>query len=182
MEKVIGEVVFNDYPDNKFAKKVDFWCTPEGLDLIRGWRMQGDSVELIAQKMEIDIRTFRSWRKKYPEFNEVLAAGKEVVIKRVEQSLLNRACGYDYWEEYWDLVEGELRLTRKVKKHCPADIKAILSFLYNRAPESWRAIQEPLEQTQYVETVKNVLVAMKQVAEDGKAQALEIKKEEADAD
>jgi hypothetical protein len=178
MEKVIGEVVFNDYPDNKFAKKVDYWHTEEGLALIRGWRIQGDSVEVIAQKMQIDIRTFRSWRKKYPEFDDAIVMGREVAIKKVEQSLLTRACGYDYYEEVWDLVEGEMRLTRRIKKHCPADVKAILHFLYNRAPDCWRAIQEPLEQTRYVETVKNVLIAMKKVAEDGKAQSLEIKKDE----
>ena len=173
MERVIGEVVFDDYPDGKYAKKVDWWRTPEGLDLIKGWRMQGDSVDLIAEKMCIDIRTFRSWRKRYPEFEDAVKMGKEVTIKRVEDSLYNRACGYDYWEEIYDLIEGEMRLTRKIKRHCPADVKAILNFLYNRDPQHWRAIQEPLEATQYVESVKNILVAMKQVADEGGSRLLE---------
>ena len=180
MEKVIGGVKFTDYPDNKFAQKVDWWRTPEGLDLIKGWRMQGDSVEMVAEKMEIDIRTLRTWRKKYPEFEQAVTMGKEVTIKRVEQSLYNRACGYDYWEEIWDLVEGEMRLTRKIKRHCPADIKAILNFLYNRDPQHWRAVQEPLEATQYVESVKNILVAMKEVAETGENKSLEVKEDGAE--
>lgn len=180
MEKVIGEVVFTDYPDGKFAKKVDWWLTPEGLDLIKGWRVQGDSVDMIAEKMGIDKRTFRAWRKKYPEFDEVTKLGKEVTIKRVEDSLYNRATGYDYWEEIWDLVEGEMRLVRKIKRHCPADVKAILNFLYNRDPQHWRAIQEPLEATQYVESVRSVLVAMKEVAESGEAKTLDIQEDTAE--
>ena len=177
MEKVVGEVVFKDYPDNKFAKKVDYWRTPEGLDLIRGWRMQGDSVDLIAQKMEIDVRTFRAWRTKYPEFNDVVQTGKEVTIKRVEQSLYNRALGYNYEEITQELIEGEMRTTKIVTKHVPADIKAMLNFLYNRDPQHWRAIQEPLEATQYVESVKNILVAMKQVAESGETRSLEVQED-----
>lgn len=178
MEKVIGDVVFEDYPDNKYAKKAKWWTSPEGMDLIKGWRMQGDSVDRIAEKMGVDKRTFRSWRNKYPDLNEAVQMGKEVTIKRVEQSLYNRACGYDYWEEIWDLVEGEMRLTRKIKRHCPADVKAILNFLYNRNPQAWRALQEPLEATQYTESVKNVLIAMKQVAESGETQALEVREEQ----
>ena len=92
MERVIGEVVFNDYPDGKFAKKVDWWITPEGIDLIKGWRMQGDSVELIAQKMEIDIRTLRAWRKKHPELEEAITMGKEVLRWIASQLVI---IGYD---------------------------------------------------------------------------------------
>lgn len=177
MEKVIGEVVFKDYPDGKFAKKIDWWLTPEGLDLIRGWRVQGDSVDLIAEKMGIDKRTFRAWRNKHPEMEEACKLGKEVTIRRVEESLYNRACGYDYWEEIWDLVEGEMRLVRKIKRHCPGDVKAILNFLYNRDPQHWRSIQEPLEQTQYTETIKNVLVAMREVAESGQNKEIEVQED-----
>lgn len=180
MEKVIGEVVFDDYPDNKFAKKVDYWRTPEGLDLIKGWRVQGDSVDLIAQKMGVDKRTFRVWRTKYPEFNDAVQTGKEVTIKRVEQSLYNRAMGYDYEEITRELVEGEMRITKIVTKHVPADVKAILNFLYNRDPQHWRAIQEPLEATQYVESVKNILIAMKQVAESGETRSLEVQEDTAE--
>lgn len=172
MKKVIGDVIFTDYPD-KFAKKIDWWRTPEGLDLIKRWRCQGESIKDIAEKrMGVDIRTLRSWRKDYPEFDEVLAIGKEVTLARVEESLYQRATGYDYIEQTYELVEGEMRLTKEVKKHVPPDVKAILHFLYNRDPQHWRAIQEPIENTQYQDTVKNILVAMKQVAESGQEQTI----------
>lgn len=172
MKRVIGDVVYTDYPD-KFAKKVDWWRTPEGLDLIKRWRCQGESIRDIAEKrMGIDIRTLRSWRKDYPEFDEVLTIGKEVTLARVEESLYQRAIGYDYVEQTYELVEGEMRLTKEVKKHMPPDVKAILHFLYNRDPQHWRAIQEPIESTEYKETVKDILIAMKEVAESGQTQVV----------
>lgn len=174
MEKVVGEVIFTDYPDEKFAKKIDWWRTPEGLDLIRGWRCQGLSVKQTCEKMQIDIRTLRSWRKKFPEFEDAITIGKEVTVARVEHSLYQRATGYDYKEQTFELIEGEMRLTKEVIKHVPADVKAILNFLYNRDPQHWRAIQEPLEATQYTETIKNILISMKQVAETGEDKEFEV--------
>lgn len=174
MEKAIGEVVFNDYPDGKFAKKVDWWITPEGFDLIKRWRCQGLSIQQICEKMGIDIRTLRSWRKKYPELEEALAYCKEVTISRVEQSLYQRALGYDYEETTRELIEGEMRVTKIVTKHVVPDVKAILNFLYNRDPQHWRALQEPLEQTQYTEAIQNVLIAMKEVAESGNSKEVAV--------
>ena len=95
----------------------------------------------------------------------------------VEEALYRRAVGYDYWEEVWELVEGEVILTKKYKRHLPPDVKAILHFLFNRMPNQWRAIQEPLERTQYVETIQNILVAMKEVAENKQPQEIEVKEE-----
>lgn len=174
MDKVYGEVVFEDYPDGKFAKKVDWWHTEQGLEIIRRWRTQGYSIKEVAKKMGIDLRTLNAWRKKYPEFDEKLAEGKESTIAKVEHSLFERATGYDYQEEVWELIEGEMRLVRIFKKHAPPDIKAILNFLYNRDPQHWRAIQEPLEKTQYTETIKNVLIAMKEVAETGQDTTVDV--------
>ena len=103
---------------------------------------------------------------------------KDVADSSVEDALWRRAVGYDYWEEIWDLVEGEMRLTRKWKKHMPPDTKAIMQWLFNRLPLRWRALQEPLQDTQYTETIKNILVAMKEVAESGKSQEVEVKEDQ----
>ena len=166
MEKTIDDKVYVDYPD-KYAKKVDWWRSDAGLDLIRGWRAKGKTIKQVLESMGIDPRTFRAWRKKYPEFNEAIEVGKDVAVSRVEQSLFNRACGYDYVERTYELVEGEMRLVREYHKHMPADIKAALSFLYNRDSKHWRAIQPPAEETKYLEAIENVLVAMKNTAETG---------------
>ena len=49
-----------------------------------------------------------------------------------------------------------------------------MSWLYNRLPGQWRAVQEPLEVTQYTETIKNILVAMKEVADGGTEKVVEV--------
>ena len=72
---------------------------------------------------------------------------------------------------------SELVMTKKFKKHLPPDTKAILHWLFNRLPGMWRAVQEPLESTQYTETIQNILVAMKEVAEKGGAKQIKVKEE-----
>lgn len=173
MEKVIDTVVYTDYPD-KYAKKVDWWRSEAGLDLIRGWRGKGKTIKEVIASMGIDPRTFRSWRKKYPEFNEAIEVGRDVAVSRVEQSLFKRACGYDYIEQVYELVEGEMMLVREYHRHMPPDVKAALSFLYNRDCKNWRAIQPPAEETKYLEAIENVLVAMKEVAETGEESIVDV--------
>lgn len=173
MKKPIGDKVYIDYPD-KFAKKSDWWRTEQGLTLIRSWRAEGKTIKEVYESMGIDPRTFRSWRKQYPEFDEVLNEGVQVANASVSQALLKRAVGYDYFEEVYELVEGELMLVRRIKKHMPPDVKAIMHWLYNRDPKNWRAIQTPIEETQYISTVQNILVTMKDVAEHGEAKEVEV--------
>ena len=99
----------------------------------------------------------------------------------VEDALYRRAVGYNYEEKVFELIEGEVRLTKVYERHMPPDTKAIMHYLFNRKPEVWRAIQEPLEATQYTEAIKNILVAMKEVAENGHVKqiaAVEMKNEE----
>lgn len=124
--------------------------------------------------MGVDPRTFRRWRKKYPEFDEAMATGVEVANVSVSQALFRKAIGYDYEEKTYELVEGEMRLTKRVTKHVQPDVKAIMHWLYNRDPRNWRALQEPLEETQYLDTVQSILVAMKNVAEGGEDKVIDV--------
>lgn len=147
-----------------------FWLSEEGLALIGGWRRNGVPLtEIATQYVGISKTAWWGWYKESEELRKVCANGVDVANAKVEGALLKRALGYDYWEETWELVEGEMMLVRKMKKHLPPDVKAILCWLYNRRPEDWRSIQEPLQDTQYKDTVKNILVAMKEVAESGQA-------------
>lgn len=137
--------VFSDYPDNKFAKKIDWWTSPEGIELISGWRKEGYTLANLCEKMGIDKRTFRVWRKKCPQLEDALLIGKEISDKRVINSLYQRATGYNYDEITQELVEGKMRVTKIVTKHVPPDVRACLAYLYNRCSKDWRAIQEPVD-------------------------------------
>jgi hypothetical protein len=173
-------MAYLDFPDHLQGQKQRkaFWLSDEGLQLIAGWRRNGVPLTTIAEEhIGVCRTTFWNWYRESEEMRKACSVAKDVCDMTVEDALYRRAVGYDYWEEVWDLIEGELRLSRKLKKHMPPDTKAIMQWLYNRLPLVWRALQEPLQDTQYTETIKNILVAMKEVAENGESQQVEVKEE-----
>lgn len=174
-------MAYIDFPDGLKGQKErkKFWLSEDGLKLIAGWRRNGTSLTRIANEYIGVSNTafFGHWMKESEDLRKALATSKEIADLSVEEALYRRAVGYDYWEEVWELVEGRVILTKKFKKHLPPDVKAILHWLWSRMPNQWRAVQEPLEKTQYVETIQNILVAMKEVAENGDSQQIEIKEE-----
>lgn len=174
-------MAYLDFPEGLKGQKErkKFWLSEPGLKLIAGWRRNGTSLTKIANEY-IGISNsafFGHWLKESEDLRKAVAASKDVANMSVEEALYRRATGYDYWEEVWELVEGEVILTKKYKKHLPPDVKAILHFLFNRLPNQWRSIQEPIEKTQYVETVQSILVAMKEVAEGQGNKEIEVKEE-----
>lgn len=170
-------VAYIDFPPDIKGQKdrKKFWLSEEGLTLIAGWRRNGVPLTKIATDyVGVSKTGFFGWYRESEDLRKACAVSLEVANSSVESALLKRAQGYDYWEESWELIEGELRLVKKYKKHVPPDVKAILSWLYNRLPGQWRAVQEPLEVTQYTETIKNILVAMKEVAGGGSEKVVEV--------
>lgn len=163
-------MAYIDFPeglDNQKKRKA-FWLSEDGLTLITGWRRQGVPLTEIAEKnIGISKTAFWGWYRQSEELRRACKNSKDIADYTVEDALYRRAVGYNYEEKVFELVEGEVRLTKVFEKHMPPDTKAIMQYLFNRKPEVWRAIQEPLEATQYTETIKNILVAMKEVAENG---------------
>lgn len=173
-------MAYVDFPEGLEGqkKRKAFWLSEPGLQLIAGWRRNGVPLTKIAtDNIGVSKTAFFGWYRESDELRKACANAKDVADYTVEDALYRRAVGYDYWEEQWELVEGDMILTRKYKKHLPPDTKALLHWLFNRLPNQWRAVQEPLEKTQYVETIQNILVAMKEVAEGGEAQKLEVAEE-----
>ena len=174
-------MAYVDFPEGLKGQKERkrFWLSDKGLQLIAGWRRNGVPLTEIAIKnIGISKTAWWGWYKESEDLRKACAMAKDVADYTVEDALYRRAVGYDYWEEIWELVEGEVIMTKKIKKHLPPDTKAIMQWLYNRMPNQWRAMQEPLEKTQYVETVQNILVAMKEVAESGDTKQVEVKEEQ----
>lgn len=169
-------MAYMDFPDGLEGqkKRKAFFLSADGLALIQDWRRHGIPLTKIAEDyIGVSRTAFWGWYRQSEELRKVCAISKDITDSNVEDALYRRACGYDYTEEVWELVEGQMTLVRQFVKHMPPDIKAILAWLYNRRPNVWRSLQEPLESTQYVETVKNILVAMKEVAETGQPKAIE---------
>lgn len=176
-------MAYIDFPQNLKGQKERkaFWLSEEGLTLIAGWRRQGISVVDVATKyVGVSKTAWFGWCRESEELRHTIAVSKDVANMKVEKSLLKRALGYEYVESTYELIEGEMRLVREHHRHMPPDTKAILSWLYNKMPSEWRTVQEPLESTQYVDTIKNIMVAMKQVAEDGGTRQIEAKEDDAE--
>ena len=95
------------------------------------------------------------WKTEHPEFGEALKRAKEEFdTKVVEASLLKRAKGYRYDEvvmepcvvrkkgELPELSDPALAVTKRMRKHMPGDVRAMVFWLKNRSPERWRDRQE----------------------------------------
>lgn len=165
-------MAYIDFPDckpgspNQGAKK-KFYLSEEGLTLVRQWRREGLTIEEIAHKyIDVAETTLSRWRHESDDFNNALKIGQDQANSLVEESLFRRAIGYDYDEDTWELVEGEMRKTRTVRKHVAPDVKACLSWLYSRRSDRWRATQDPIDDTKdEIEKAKKIIVAIKEVAD-----------------
>lgn len=167
VEVMDSSVVFTDYPINKYAKKIDWWTSDKGLELIAGWRQAGCTIKEITEKMGVDVRTFRDWRKKCDKLDEIMEVGRDLAITRVENALYKRAVGFYYDEITKELIEGEMRTTKVVTKYVPPDVKACLHYLYNRDYENWRAIQQPIDvNLPAIHSAEDMLVTIRKAAEN----------------
>lgn len=120
--------------------KYQEWLEPEGLLKIEGWARDGLTDEQIATNIGIAYSTLRDWRDKYPALSAALKKGKEVVDRKVENALLQRALGYEYTEttrEYVPELE-EMHVTKEVTKQVAPDTTAQIFWLKNRKPQEWR--------------------------------------------
>ena len=92
--------------------KYEYWRTTDGLILLQGWARDGLTDEQIAHNLGIRRATLYEWKNKYPDINDALKKGKEIVDYEVENALLKRA------------KQG--------------DVTAQIFWLKNRRPEKWR--------------------------------------------
>jgi hypothetical protein len=171
-------MAFKDFPDNNEGRKARraFYETDDGIELIEHWRRQGLKVEQIAEDcIGVSKYTFQKWRKENPRMQKALDVAIEICNANVEKTLYKKAIGFYYEEEIKELVEGELMTTKVARRYCPPDTKAIMHWLFSRMPERWRSVQEPIENTQLQDNISNILVAMKEVAEQGNQQQIDVK-------
>ena len=118
------------------------WLTEEGLTKIIGWARDGLVNEQIAQNIGIHPSTLYAWQNKYPEIDEALKQGKEVVDREVENALLRRALGYEYEEVKMIATESGGKRVEKTRKQVLPDVTAQIFWLKNRKPKEWRDKQE----------------------------------------
>lgn len=121
---------------------VDDWLTDDGLLLLESWARDGYTMNDIANKIGISIKTFLNWKGRYPEIHKAVSKGKELVDYQVENALLKSALGYKTKEvkvtttmRYGKVVETIKEVT---DKEVAPNVPAIQMWLYNRTKDKWK--------------------------------------------
>ncbi len=104
---------------------------------------EGYTVNEVAEAIEVTQSTIYEWAKKRPEFFKDLQNWKAEADKRVERSLYQKACGFEYEEEEAKVValgnnQGSEIVKVKVKRKLPPEATSAIFWLKNRKPQEWR--------------------------------------------
>jgi len=93
----------------------------------------------LAKLFRVSKSLINNWKKDHPEFLAAIKAGKDKYdTENVETALLKRALGYSYDETIKELDEdGDMEITKKVRKQVAGDVKAQTFWLRNRNRERW---------------------------------------------
>lgn len=119
--------------------KIDEWLTDDGLNQITKWAENGLIGRQISHNMGIGYGTLMEWQRQYPQIQTAIKNGRVVKDFEVENSLLQRATGYQYEEDTYEQNEnGELVVVKKVLKSQAPDVAAQIFWLKNRNPKEWR--------------------------------------------
>lgn len=123
---------------------IDEWLEEDNLMLLECWARDGYTFQDIANRIGITVRALSKWRDQFPEINEALKRGREIIDYKVENALLKAALGYKTKEsrvlietdrKNGDLVREERETT--IKEVAP-NVNACQVWLYNRKPELWK--------------------------------------------
>lgn len=134
---------------NKYYKKV----LPK-LPLIMKWCRAGLNDLEICDRLKIKKSSYYEYKKKYPEFNEVVRKGKEYADAEVENQLYKNCIGYEYTEEVQStkkevIYENGKRVKEivqpvviELRKYRPSETNAAKFWLTNREKENWKDKQD----------------------------------------
>jgi hypothetical protein len=121
-------------PKERVADKVD-------LALVKRLYTLGFTDELLGFAVGVTERTINNW-KDDEDFLAVCKAGKAMADSNVVKTLQRLTKGYNYYEQIAEkrtYRDGSTMLIqRRVKKHVPPNVVAIIFWLKNRLPAQWR--------------------------------------------
>lgn len=122
--------------------KVDEWLKEEKLELLSCWA-RDFTLSDIAKRIGVSEKTLITWRKTYPEIEQAIKDGKEIVDYRVENALLKVALGYTTTDVKTIISPPDKNGNRairveKTEREVPPNPTAIMCWLNNRKPEQWK--------------------------------------------
>ena len=131
---------------NREKEPYYYWTSEDGLLRIAGWASDGLTFEEIATNMGVQRPTINRWKGRNQPLREALANNRDSMDRKVENALVKNALGYKYTETK-TVVEVQLDGTRlqkieKFERYAKPDSIAMLFFLKNRKPDTWRDNQQ----------------------------------------
>ena len=132
------------------------WITDDSLKKLEAWARDGLTDEQVAKNIGINRTTLYDWKKRFPDIDNALKRGKEVVDIEVENKLLQKAMGFEYEEtETWvEEVDGvQKKRIKKIKKMALPDTTAQIFWLKNRKPAEWRDKQHIEQNNRNIEII-----------------------------
>ena len=124
------------------------WLEEDNLMLIECWARDGYTFQDIANRIGIAVSTLRGWRAQYPEFDEALKRGREIIDYKVENALLKSALGYKTKEVKVTTTMRCGKVVETVKevtdREQAPNVSAIQCWLYNRLPNKWKKNRDNL--------------------------------------
>jgi len=107
-------------------------------------RHSGFSILKLSRVFDCGTKTVYNWMGEHPEFLHGINAGRKIFDGiGIERSLVRRATGYTYTETTKEPnSNGEMVITKRVKKHIAPDVAAIKHWQVNMQSERWKDKQE----------------------------------------
>lgn len=117
------------------------WLTKDGLTVLRGWARDGLTDEQIAKNIGIARGTLYEWKKRYPDIDDALKRGKDVIDAEVEEALIKAALGYKYQETESFAGDDGKQHEKIITRTAKPNVTALIFWLKNRRPDKWRDLQ-----------------------------------------
>lgn len=150
------------------------WLEEDNLMLLECWARDGYTFQDIANRIGIAVSTLRGWRAQYPDIDNALKKGREIIDYKVENALLKSALGYHTKEvkvtttiRFGKTVETIKEVTDK--EQAP-NVSAIQCWLYNRLPNKWKKNRDQLIELDDEDTKIQVTVTRASASQSTKAQ------------
>ena len=150
------------------------WLEEDNLMLLECWARDGYTFQDIANRIGISISTLRMWRAQYPDIDNALKKGREIIDYKVENALLKSALGYKTKEvkvtttiRYGKTVET---VKEVIDKEQAPNVSAIQCWLYNRLPNKWKKNRDQIIELDDEDTKIQVTVTRASTSQSTKAQ------------
>lgn len=140
---------------------------------ISTWIIEGKTFEEIAALLGVSDRNLLRYRKKYPEFQEALDAGREELVQEIERTFMKRLLGKTVVKRikthYIYDESGNKRIDWQDVSEEPIQAStADYVFFLTQFPDRWKNRQNDLSTNDVEETLKNSIELLNTVKEKAK--------------